>query len=62
MLGCNFPWRGGRHVFVFPVNVDTSVVGYFPVSGDGIVLFESGKEMFGVAFLHILNSKTIDYE
>ena len=39
-------------LFVVPVNVDTGILGYFPVSGDGVVLFGSGEKVFGVEFLH----------
>ena len=42
--------------FVVPLKVDTSILSTFPFSGDGVVLFESGKEVFGVALLHILNA------
>ena len=49
-------------LFVVPVNVNTGVLGSFLVSGDGIVLFESGKEVLGVAFFHILNAKIICYK
>ena len=48
--------------FVVPMKVDAGVLIYFPVIGDDAVLFESDKEMFGVAFLHIINAKIIDYE
>ena len=44
---------------VGPVKVDAGILISFPVSGDGVVLFESGEEVFGVAFLHILNTKII---
>ena len=49
-------------LFVVPVNVDTVILGSFPVRGDGVVIFESGEKVFGVAFLHILNSEIVDYE
>ena len=49
-------------MFVFPVEVNYGILISFSVSGDGAVFFKSGKEMFGVAFLHILNAKIIYYE
>ena len=49
-------------LFVVPVKVDSVVLIYFPISGDSVVLFDIGKEVFGGAFLHILNAKIIDYE
>ena len=49
-------------MFVVPLKVDAVVIIYFPVSGDGIVLFKSDEEVFGVAFLHILNAKIIYYK
>ena len=48
-------------VLVVSVNVDTGVLFPFPVSGDGTVLFQIREEVFGVAFLHILNTKIIYY-
>ena len=47
---------------VVPVKFDAVVIIYFPASGAGVVLFESGEEVFGVAFLHIINAKTIYYK
>ena len=49
-------------MFIVPVKVNAVVLSSFPVSGDGVVLFESGDEVFGVAFLHILNAKIIYYK
>ena len=49
-------------LFVVPMKVNIGVPISFPVSGDGEVLFESGKELFGLEFLHILNSEIIDYK
>ena len=49
-------------LFVVPVKVDAGVLISFPVSGEGLVLFESGKEVLGVAFFHILNAKIICYK
>ena len=46
-------------MFIVPVKVNAVVLSSFPVSGDGVVIFKSDKEVFGVAFLHILNSKTL---
>ena len=60
----NVPLHGdvsGR-LFVIPMKVDAGVLISFPVIGDDAVLSESDKEVFGVAFLHILNAKIIDYE
>ena len=46
-------------LFVLTVKVGDGILISFPVSGDGVVIFKSDKEVFGVAFLHILNSKTL---
>ena len=35
-------------LFVVPVKVNIGVPISFPVSGDSVVLFESGEEVFGV--------------
>ena len=43
-------------LLVVPLKVDTGGLISFPVSGDGVVLFQRGEEVFGVAFLYILNS------
>ena len=46
-------------LFVLPVEVDSVGIISFPISGDVVALFESGEEVFGVAFLHIINTKII---
>ena len=35
-------------LLLVPVKVNAGVLISFPVSGDGVVLFESGEEVFGV--------------
>ena len=47
---------------VVPVKVNDCVLLYLPVIDDGVVLFKSGEEVFGVAFLHIFNTKIIYYQ
>ena len=49
-------------LFLVSVNVNAGALISFPVSGDGVVLFESGKEVFGVEFLHTINAEITDYE
>ena len=49
-------------MFVVPVKVYAGVIIYFPFSGGGVVLFESGKEVFVVELFHVLNAKIIDCE
>ena len=39
-------------LLIVPVKVDAGIFLSFPVSGDGVVLFQRGEEVFGVAFLH----------
>ena len=44
-------------LLVVPVKVDTVILLAFPVSGDNVVLLQSGEEVFGLSFLHILNAE-----
>ena len=48
-------------LLVVPVKVNTGILLFFPVSADNVMIFQSGEEMFHVAFLHILNAKIIYY-
>ena len=44
-------------LLVVPVKVDIGILLAFPVSGENVVLLQSGDEVFGLLFLHILNAK-----
>ena len=54
-LDVTFHGDAAGTLVVVPLKVDAGVLLSLPVSGDSLVLFESGEEVFGVAFLHILN-------
>ena len=61
LLDVPFHGEAAGALLVVPVKVDTVVLLSFPVSGDGVLLFQSVEEVFGGAFLHILNSEIIYY-
>ena len=62
LLDVTFHGEAAGTLFVVPVKVYAGVIIYFPFSGDGVVLFESGKEVFVVELFHVLNAKIIDCE
>ena len=57
------PFHGEAEIvlLVVPVKFYAVILLSFPVSGDGVVLFQSKEEVFSVAFLHIINAKIIYY-
>ena len=59
----NVPAHGEKTgtLFLVSLKVNAGVLSSFPLSGDNVMLFESGEEVFGMAFLHIIK-EIIDYE
>ena len=60
-LGVPFNREAAGVLLVVPVKVNTGVLLYCPVSGDSAVLFHSREEVFGVAFLHMINDEIVYY-